>query len=412
MLEARVVMEPSRSESAASRPDPWPRMWHALCSLPLVAVVVVFCFGRAWKGPLYLEPLLAVPPALAGIGATKPRRPLIYGGISLLTALLVATRTVGRTPSLTITTVISVVVVTAVSAAGAVLSSRRNQKLADVMTVAEVAQRALLRPLPRQVGPLEVDVLYLAAAAEARVGGDLYEVARTPYGIRMIMGDVRGKGLGAVEVAADVLGVFREAAHDVYTLAEVARRLDASLVRRDAVHEEFVTAVLVEVDPEVSTMTIYNCGHPSPMILTPGGRGDGGDAAKPRSVTVADVPIPAPPLGLMSLGDCSGASRRLPFKPGDELLLYTDGITEARDAKRRFYPLAERLPALAGTSQEGSRPDLLKRLKNDVLRHVGAPLDDDAALLRVRAAGARTASADGAAGPSQTLAPAPGTASL
>ncbi len=413
MLETRVVVEPSRRDGTTSRPDPWPRMWHALCSLPLVAVVVVFCLGRAWKGPLYLEPLLAVPPALAGIGATKPRRPLIYGGISLLAALVVATRSVDRTPSLTITTVIAVIVVTAVSAVGAVLSSRRNQKLADVMNVAEVAQRALLRPLPRHVGPLELDVLYLAAAAEARVGGDLYEVARTPYGIRMIMGDVRGKGLGAVEVAADVLGVFREAVHEVYTLAEVARRLDASLVRRDAVHEEFVTAVLVEVDPEVSAMTIYNCGHPSPMVLAPAGRDDPKDDGQAHRVTVVDVPLPAPPLGLMSLGDCSGASRRLPFKPGDELLLYTDGITEARDAKRRFYPLAERLAALAGTSAEGSRPDLLTRLKDDVLRHVGAPLDDDAALLRARAVGGRAANADALAEPgSQTLAPAPGTAPL
>ena len=75
-------------------------------------------------------------------------------------------------------------------------------------------------------------MVYLAAAAEARVGGDLYEVARTPFGIRLIVGDARGKGLEAVETAADVLGVFREVAHEVYTLAEVARRIDASLARR------------------------------------------------------------------------------------------------------------------------------------------------------------------------------------
>ncbi|MGE5292392.1 MAG: PP2C family protein-serine/threonine phosphatase [Micromonosporaceae bacterium] len=376
-------------------------MWHALCAAPLLTVVAVFCIAHVWnvwKGPLYLEPLLAVPPALAGIGAASPRRPLLYGGISLLAAIGVGTRTFGTTPSLTITTVIAVVMVTAVSAAGAVLGSRRNRKLADVMTVAEVAQRALLRPLPHHVGPLELDVLYLTATAGARVGGDLYEVARTPYGIRMIMGDVRGKGLTAVEVAADVLGVFREAAHDVYTLAEVARRLDASLMRRDAVHEEFVTAVLVEVDPDVASMTIYNCGHPPPMILTPGSEGNG----SPRSVTVADVPIPAPPLGLMSLGDCSGASRKMPFKPGDGLLLYTDGITEARDAERRFYPLAERLAALAGTSEDGLRDDLLRRLKDDVLSHVGAPLDDDAAVLLARAC---VVSADEVRRPARASAP-------
>ena len=85
-------------------------------------------------------------------------------------------------------------------------------------------------PPPARLGPLGLDVVYLAAAAEAKVGGDLYEVTRTAeHGIRVIMGDVRGKGLGAVELAADVLGMFRELAHDACTLAELAARLDAGL---------------------------------------------------------------------------------------------------------------------------------------------------------------------------------------
>ena len=119
-------------------------------------------------------------------------------------------------------------------------------------------------PLPRQVGPLELRVVYLAAAAEARVGGDLYEVTRTQFGIRLIVGDVRGKGLDAVEIAADVLGVFREVAHEVYTLAEVARRIDASLARRPAapLDPEFVTAVLAEIDPAAGSLAVYNAAIP------------------------------------------------------------------------------------------------------------------------------------------------------
>jgi serine phosphatase RsbU (regulator of sigma subunit) len=227
-------------------------------------------------------------------------------------------------------------------------------------------------------------VVYLAATAEARVGGDLYEVARTPYGIRLIMGDVRGKGLGAVEIAADILGVFREAAHDVYTLAEVARRLDASLARREGTPEEFVTAVLVEIDPDVTGLTVYNCGHPPPILLKAAEPGNGR-----RSMIIVDVAVPAPPLGLMSLGDYSGAGRKLPFNRGDELLLYTDGVTEARDSRRQFYPLTQRLASLTGRAAAGpdEPADLLERLRDDVLRHVGAPLDDDAAILHVRAVG-------------------------
>ncbi len=387
-----MAVERGRGKELPGRRDPWPGLWHGLCAAPLIAVVAVFCIGQARNQPLFLEPLLAVPPALAGIGATRARRPLLYGAVSLAAAIGVATRTYGATPSLPIATAVAVVAVTAVSAAGAVLSSRRNQKLAKVTTVAEVAQRALLRPLPSRVGPLELGVVYLAATAEARVGGDLYEVARTPYGIRLIMGDVRGKGLGAVEIAADILGVFREAAHDVYTLAEVARRLDASLARREATPEEFVTAVLVEIDSDVTGVTIYNCGHPPPIILKAPEPCDG----SPQMIT-AEVPVPAPPLGLMSLGDYSGAGRKLPFSPGDELLLYTDGVTEARDSRREFYPLTQRLASLTGPSAAigGARADLLERLREDVLRHVGAPLDDDAAILHVRAVGAAASIARG-----------------
>jgi serine phosphatase RsbU (regulator of sigma subunit) len=349
-----------------------------------------------------LLPLLAVPPALAGIGAATPRRPLAYGALMLLAAIVTAPFT--TTPELPAATTVAVLVVTALSASGGARGGAQDQRLADVTSVAEAAQRALLRPLPRQVGPLELGVAYLAAAAEARVGGDLYEVTRTQFGIRLIVGDVRGKGLDAVEIAADVLGVFREVAHEVYTLAEVARRIDASLARRPAAPlEEFVTAVLAEIDPAAGTLTVYNCGHPPPLVLSPGpGRPAGSDGQQLPQVTTVDVPAPALPLRLMSLGGTSGAERTVPLQPGDALLFYTDGVTEARNGRREFYPLEERVAGLAARS--GSAEDLLDRLRDDLLRHVGAPLDDDAALLLVRVTGAWD---ERAAPPSPAAAPLP-----
>jgi serine phosphatase RsbU (regulator of sigma subunit) len=254
-------------------------------------------------------------------------------------------------------------------------------------SVAEAAQRAVLRPLPEQLGPLKLGVVYLAAAAEARVGGDLYEVTHTEgHGIRLIIGDVRGKGLGAVEVAADIIGRFREVAHGVGTLNEVAHRLDAGLSRRWGQYEEFVTALLAEIDPDRGKLTILNCGHPPPILISPG---DG-------SVTVLEVRAPAPPLGLLTLGSDAGAKQVYTFKPNDQLLLYTDGVTEARDANREFYPLDERVRTLAsqaqprymrgGKARAGSAaPTLLDLVRDDLLRYVGAPPDDDAALLLVRA---------------------------
>jgi len=102
-------------------------------------------------------------------------------------------------------------------------------------------------------------------------------------------------------------------------------------------------------------------------------------------VTALEVPSPAPPLRLLPLGDCSAAGRTLQFRPGGALLFYTDGVTEARNPRRRCYPLAGRLAGLAASSAGGIRPDLLDRLREDLLRHAGGPLDDDAALVLVRA---------------------------
>ena len=273
-LVARLLVPPLGRSWPAVRARSGSGRWLVLCAVPAVAAVVAVGTDSAWNGQLLL-PLLAVPPALAGIGARTSRPPIAYGAVMLLIAVVLIPFTSSAQASLV--ALASVLAVTAISAAGAARTGQQNQKLADVTSVAEAAQRALLRPLPGQVGPLELGVVYLAAAAEARVGGDLYEVARTPFGIRLIVGDVRGKGLDAVEIAADVLGVFREVAHEVYTLGEVARRIDASLARRPAAPlEEFVTAVLAEIDPAAGSLTVYNCGHPPPLLLS---AGPGGSAA-------------------------------------------------------------------------------------------------------------------------------------
>jgi Stage II sporulation protein E (SpoIIE) len=385
------MLAPLARGRSAVRATPWRARWLTVCALPALAALIALATTSAWDGELLL-PLLAVPPALAGIGAATPRRPLAYGAVMLLVAIVVAPFT--TTAEVPAVTTVSILVVTLISAFGGARGGQENQRLADVTSVAEAAQRALLRPLPRQVGPLELGVVYLAAAAEARVGGDLYEVTRTQFGIRLIVGDVRGKGLDAVEIAADVLGVFREVAHEVYTLAEVARRIDASLARRPAAPlEEFVTAVLAEIDPAAGSLTIYNCGHPPPLVLSPSGNGPGGESGNDGQgppgrlrVTPVDVPAPALPLRLMSLGDTSGAERTVPLQPGDALLLYTDGVTEARDARREFYPLEERVAEVAAKAG-GTDGDLLDRLRDDLVRYVGAPLDDDAALVLARVSG-------------------------
>lgn len=207
-----------------------------------------------------LSPVLAVAPVLAGATTRRARVPLVTGAVAMAVVGLLEITNHGLPTSVHLTALITVAAATLASAGNVVLVAARERELFQVRTVAEAAQRALLRPPPERLGPLRVAVRYVAAAAEARIGGDLYEVAETPYGIRILLGDVQGHGLPAVETAADVLGVFRDAARTEAELARVAERLDAALAARP-VNERFVTAVLLAVDragggPSSSTAAI------------------------------------------------------------------------------------------------------------------------------------------------------------
>jgi serine phosphatase RsbU (regulator of sigma subunit) len=262
-----------------------------------------------------------------------------------------------------------VLAVTLASTATVVLMAARERELATVRTVAEAIQKALLRPVAPRLGNLRIAVRYVAAQAEARVGGDLYEVIETPFGIRLFLGDVRGKGLQAVEIATDVLGVFRDAARSEPEVAAVAGRLDATLSRRpdnEAGLAEFVTAVLIEVPPEGPAVMV-NCGHPPPLLRHAG------------RVVEVHPPQYSPPLALLGLmGDAYPASH-FTLDQGDQLLLYTDGVSETRDGSGSFYPLSERLLTMPAHDPE----DLLDALLDDVLAYAGGGLDDDVAVLAV-----------------------------
>ncbi|MFD3519434.1 PP2C family protein-serine/threonine phosphatase [Streptomyces sp. NPDC058653] len=257
------------------------------------------------------------------------------------------------------------------------LMDRRARQLVQVRSVAETAQLAVLHPVPRHVGHVTLECLYLAAAAEARIGGDLYEAVRTPQGVRLIIGDVRGKGLLAIEAAATLLSAFREAAHDTPDLPHLARRLETSIGRRAAqyptvpgseVAERFITALLAEIPEDEPVVRTLTCGHPPPLLLRQG------------EVRELRASAPSPPLNLGMLVSEEYHVDLAPFHPGDQLLLYTDGVTETRDRTGTFYPLAERVRAWSGESPH----HLLNHLHRDLIAYSGGELDDDVAALVAR----------------------------
>lgn len=267
--------------------------------------------------------------------------------------------------------------VVAVSVAAVVISSARvgrERKLARVSRIAEVAQRAVLPVVPPSVHGLSISTRYLSASEDSVVGGDLYDCSVTEGYIRFIVGDVRGKGLGAVEQAARVIRAFRQSAATKATLPEVVEDMDAYLQSFFS-EEEFVTAVIIEATTP-GVLTLANCGHQPALLL----RADG-------TTELLEVP-PALPLGLGSVA----TTESFTWKEGDRLLLYTDGLTEARNRDRDFFPLLEHTDALRSENVEEALDGLMQRLRQFV---PGGQLNDDlAAMLMERVSSAATPSND------------------
>ncbi|MFF4586001.1 PP2C family protein-serine/threonine phosphatase [Streptomyces sp. NPDC001388] len=334
--------------------------------LPVLIVLVVILVDLAGGAGMIWLPLLAAGPALAA-STNEPRGVLCIGLFAALLGGLLGIR--DGVPAHELMAVLSALAaVTLASGLASALRGRRERVLAAVRSVAEAAQHALLKPVPEIVGPFQTAVRYSAAAAEARIGGDLYALVDTPYGVRLIVGDVRGKGLPAVSTAALVLGVFREAAYDEPDLLTVVDRIERSLARNLGA-DDFVTAV-VAGHPRAGQLEVVNCGHAPPLLVR----------SASAAVTAVESSRPAPPLGLRALTDETPSLQVLPFADGDQLLLYTDGVTEARDHGRAFYPLAEGLARHVSDAPART----LDALHDELLAHVGGRLHDDAALLLIR----------------------------
>ncbi len=346
----------------------WPKTSHAL---PLIGMLLIVSLDLLTNSQVTVEPALTAVPALAAVVSRRAWYPLLTGALAEACAFGMAWYNDVLGQSVHTATVAAIIIIAGIGHLSVNLRLRQELALTEAQLVAEIARRVLLRSIPERVGPVRAAVRYAAAAAHASIGGDLYEVVNTRHGVRAVMGDVRGKGLAAVETAAAVLGAFREAAHQEPALEKVAGWLAVSLDRalhendHPGVEEEFVTLVLVGVRPD-GVLEIANCGHPSPVLL----RGE--DA--PR-LLAADETVP--PLGVLDPEDVCPPLQLVPVEPGDRILLYTDGVIEARDHGGAFYPLTDRLPLLA----DDGPGDVLQRLHDDVVRHVGHKLGDDAAML-------------------------------
>lgn len=253
----------------------------------------------------------------------------------------------------------------------------RDTAMARLRFTATAMQREILPPLPQRTPEVEVSGVYEPVDEDKLVGGDVYDVVASPYGTRVLIGDVQGKGLSAIGAAFSVVGAFREAAHREPEIVGVVDALESAVVRHNAFaaqsgrSERFVTALVLHIGPtDEAKVQAVDCGHLPPILL--------GRVGGPTPITFDEVGLP------LGLADLSGGRGRRPYAfellPGESLLLYTDGLSEARSRKGEFYPPERALWAARGVALDR----VAEALRDDARRFTRGRQSDDIAILTVR----------------------------
>jgi phosphoserine phosphatase RsbU/P len=243
------------------------------------------------------------------------------------------------------------------------LRERRERHLRAVLRVAQVAQAAILQPVPSRTGRFAFGSRYLSSDSHSDVAGDVVDVQATGRGARILVGDVDGRGLSAVPLASIMLASFREACEQPgVSLLEVARAVDHAVALLGA-HGQSATAIIMDVDDR-GWAEVVNCGHPPPLRRDADGR-----------VTSLSPQQYATPLGRAP----ELHSDTFTLTPQDRLVLYTDGLLESRDGAGQMLPLDRQLSDL----DEAEPAVAAGQLLDGTLRRRGRGNADDAAVLVV-----------------------------
>ncbi len=230
--------------------------------------------------------------------------------------------------------------------------------------IAETLQEALLDLDTSDTG-LEVGHLYRSATLSTRVGGDFYDVFEMVDGlVGVLVGDVSGKGLDAAVLTSFVKNTIRAFAHSEASPASVVRRANEVLATAARL-PDFASVALMVVDPRTRRVSYCSAGHP-PAIVS---RADG---------STERLECGSPVIGAFVGLEYTEDSFEL--LEGDVVVLYTDGVTEARSPEGDFFGEERLLEAIEGaaTIEVGSVPDLVNEA---VMAYTGGRLSDDIAVL-------------------------------
>ena len=223
----------------------------------------------------------------------------------------------------------------------------------------------------QQLPPLTAatDTFMLAGMLEPSydVGGDAFDYSLSERTVSVAIFDAVGHGLQAGLMTAAALAGYRSARRDGRGVYDQARSIDDALATGFPAGDAFVTGVLGELDIVSGRLRYINAGHPPPLLLREGRVVRG--LSRGRRL----------PFGLDTEG-LTVAEEIL--QPGDWLALYTDGITEARNADGEWFGEARLVEFLTREIAAGQPPpETVRRLDRTVLEHQGGLLQDDASIL-------------------------------
>ncbi len=235
------------------------------------------------------------------------------------------------------------------------------------LTVPAELQWRLLPPLTF-VSPRVAVAGVLAPAGE--VAGDSFDYALNGYTLHVAVVDAMGHGLEATLLSAVAVAALRNARRGGLDLAGTVAAMDAEIASQFG-PDKFVTGIVGQLDLATGWWRWTTCGHPPALLVRAG-----------RVVKTLDSVIGAPlGLGLLEQHPEIGQER---LEPGDRLLIYTDGVTEARDAAGEFFG-TERLVRFVTRHTASGQPaaETLRRLNRTILAHQNGALQDDATTVLV-----------------------------
>jgi len=247
------------------------------------------------------------------------------------------------------------------------LEERREKELFE----AELARASLIQ---KTLLPLELPEIsgYSIEAFQEQcraVGGDLYDVAALPDGrILFLVADVSGKGMGAALLMSNILASFRILyAGDSFDLTRAVNQVSAQLFRHSA-SEHFATLLVGLLDAENDSLTFVNAGHNPPLLV----RSDG---------SIEQIEASGIMIGAFDYSGWSESTSRL--SPGDFLIVFTDGVTEAERGEDRYSD--ERLEELLVTIRDKTPREIAVEIMKDVERFVeDTPRSDDITMLIIK----------------------------